>query len=268
MRLSPLVKESVQVYDLRGKAVGRVHLPGIFQTPLRSDVIKKAVLSAQSRRYQPQGRDPRAGERTTAESLGVGRGLARVPRVKGRQNPASGKAAVATMTVGGRQAHPPKAEKKNVKAINKKERRLAIQSAVAATADERIVTSRGHSTMGVLNFPMVVSNDIEGLEKSSDVKKVLLQLGFLNDVQRVEKGIKVRAGRGKSRGRRLKKGKGPLIVVGEDRGIVKAARNVPGVDVTLLRSLNCELLAPGTHPGRLTLWSESAIQGLANLEGA
>ncbi|UCD73623.1 MAG: 50S ribosomal protein L4, partial [Candidatus Bathyarchaeota archaeon] len=76
----------------------------------------------------------------------------------------------------------------------------------------------------------------------------------------------VRAGRGKSRGRRFKRGKGPLIIVGEDKGIVKAARNLPGVDVIRLRFLGSELLAPGTHPGRLTLWSESAFKELTKLD--
>jgi len=261
-----LVKKSVQIYDLQGKAVRRVRLPNIFQTPLRFDVIKRAVLSAQSRRYQPQGRDPRAGERTTAESWGVGHGVARVPRVKGRRSPSSGKGALAAMTVGGRRAHPPKSEKKIAKSINKKERRLAIRSAVAATADKDLVASRGHSIGEVVGIPLVVVDEIQSLEKSSDVKEVFLRLGLWSDVERVKRGIKVRAGRGKTRGRRLKRRKGPLIVVGEDRGIVKAARNLPGVGITLVRNLNAELLAPGTHPGRLTLWSESALKGLSVFE--
>jgi large subunit ribosomal protein L4e len=169
------------------------------------------------------------------------------------------------MTVGGRQAHPPKSEKKIVKSINKKERQLAIRSAIAATGDRMLVTSRGHSTDNVLSFPLVVVDEIEELKRSSDIQEVFLQLGLWHDVERVKKRIKVRAGRGKSRGRRLKRGKGPLIVVGEDKGIVKAARNLPGVDVIRSRFLGSELLAPGTHPGRLTLWSESAFKELTNL---
>jgi large subunit ribosomal protein L4e len=169
------------------------------------------------------------------------------------------------MTVGGRQAHPPKSEKNIIRSINKKERHFAIRSAVAATGDKILVTSRGHSTDDVLNFPLVVVDEIEEIEKSTDIQEAFLQLGLWHDVERVKKGIKVRAGRGKSRGRRLKRGKGPLIVVGEDKGIVKAARNLPGVDVIRSRFLGSELLAPGTHPGRLTLWSESAFKELTNL---
>jgi len=172
------------------------------------------------------------------------------------------------MTVGGRTAHPPRAEKRIVKSINNKERRLAIRSAVAATADEKLVASRGHLTDGVLNFPLVVVDEIQGLGKSSDVKEAFLELGLWSDVERVNNGIKVRAGRGKTRGRRLKEGKGPLIVIEEDKGIVKAARNFPGVNVALVRDLNAEQLAPGTHPGRLTLWSESALKELSSIHDA
>jgi len=260
-----LSKDSIEIYDLQGKPVKSTELPAVFETPIRRDLIKRAVISAQSKRYQPQGRDPWAGQRTTAESVGVGRGLARVPRVKGRGSPASGKGALAAMTVGGRRAHPPKSEKNIVKSLNKKERRLAISSAVAATADEETVRARGHRTEEVSKFPLVVVDEIQSIQRSSEVREVFEALGIWEDVERVKRGIKIRAGKGKFRGRRLKIGKGPLIVVGQDRGIVRAARNIPGVDVVLVNNLNAELLAPGIHPGRLTVWSESGLRGLTRL---
>ncbi|NOR39028.1 MAG: 50S ribosomal protein L4, partial [Candidatus Thorarchaeota archaeon] len=45
-------------------------------------------------------------------------------------------------------------------------------------------------------------------------------------------------------------------------GIGLAARNLPGVDVVEVHGLNADLLAPGTHPGRLVLWTKSAIDRL------
>jgi large subunit ribosomal protein L4e len=56
-----------------------------------------------------------------------------------------------------------------------------------------------------------------------------------------------------------------LIVVSEDKGIGKAARNYPGLNVITVKQLNAESLAPGTHPGRLTVWVESAIKGLEKI---
>ncbi|NOR47934.1 MAG: 50S ribosomal protein L4, partial [Methanosarcinaceae archaeon] len=75
----------------------------------------------------------------------------------------------------------------------------------------------------------------------------------------------IRAGKGKLRGRKYKHKKSVLIVAGEQSLITKAANNLSGVDVATVDSLNAELLAPGTHAGRLTIWTESAI---SNLEGA
>jgi len=62
------------------------------------------------------------------------------------------------------------------------------------------------------------------------------------------------------RGRRYKQRKSLLIVTGNTPLI--AAGNLAGVDVATVDQLNCELLAPGTHPGRLTVWTESAITRL------
>jgi len=164
--------------------------------------------------------------------------------------------------VGGHLAHPPKAEKNTVKRIPKKEMRLALRSAVAATGVKDLVASRGHLVEGVPDFPLVVVDELEKLKRTKDVESALLSLGVWGDVFRVRESRKVRAGKGKGRGRRYKQAVGPLIVVAKNGGIVEAARNLPGVDVALVDGLNVELLAPGTHPGRLTLWSNSAFERL------
>jgi large subunit ribosomal protein L4e len=48
--------------------------------------------------------------------------------------------------------------------------------------------------------------------------------------------------------------------VSKDNGIGYAARNLPGVEICSVAGLNAELLAPGAHPGRLVIWSESAFE--------
>ncbi len=82
------------------------------------------------------------------------------------------------------------------------------------------------------------------------------------DVVRAKDGKKIRAGRGKLRGRKYKKPKSVLIVASDYHGIEKAARNISGVDITTYDRLNTEMLAPGTHAGRLIVWTESAISKL------
>ncbi len=83
-------QKTAEIFDLKGESTGKINLPNIFSTPLRPDVIKRAVLAIQSSSIQPQGRDPMAGKRTTAESRGTGSAIARVPRIKG----GSGRAAL------------------------------------------------------------------------------------------------------------------------------------------------------------------------------
>jgi len=251
-------KRVAKVLNLKGEVVGRVRLPSVIrETPIRPDVIKRAVIALQSHRFQPQGRDVMAGKRTTAESMGVGYGIARVPRIKGTQ-----RAAFIPGAVKGRSAHPPVVEKKIEKKIPRKEMRLALRSAIAATASKEWVALRGHAVEDVRDFPIVVVDDIQSLKRTREVEEALINLGVWADIYRVRESRKVRAGKGKMRGRRIKQAVGPLIVVAKDEGIVKAARNLPGVDVATLDNLNVELLAPGTHPGRLTIWSVSALEML------
>jgi large subunit ribosomal protein L4e len=176
-----------------------------------------------------------------------------------------GRAAFAPSTVGGRQPHPPKAEKKIVKRIPKKEARLALFSAIAATASKEAVAARGHRIEDVPEIPLIVTDQIEELNRTSELEAAITNLGILADIYRVKESRKIRAGKGKRRGRKLKQAVGPLIVVAENKGIAEAASNLPGVDVATISNLNVELLAPGTHPGRLTLWTSGAIKQLAKL---
>jgi large subunit ribosomal protein L4e len=254
-------QKTAKIFDLQGESTGKITLPTIFSTPLRPDVIKRAVLAIQSSRLQPQGRDPMAGKRTSAESRGTGNATARVPRIKG----GSGRAAFAPSTVKGRQPHPPRAEKKILRSIPKKEAKLALFSAIAATAKKDTVASRGHSIDAVAGIPLIVDNAIEGLTRTKEVEEALTKLGVIDDVARVRDSRKVRAGKGKHRGRKMKQAVGPLIVVVDNKGLANAASNVPGVEVTTVTNLNTEMLAPGTHPGRLTLWTNGAIESLNKL---
>jgi large subunit ribosomal protein L4e len=252
---------SVPVLNLQNEKIGEVELPKVFDTPYRPDVINKAVIAQQSHGFQPQGRDPMAGKRTTAESWGTGRGIARVPRLKG-----SSRAAFGVSIVGGHQAFPPSSEKVIRKEINKKERKLAIRSGIAATGSRDIVAGRGHIIDTVSQLPLTVGDEVQSLQKTKEVKELFTKLGIWQDVERADRK-KIRAGRGKTRGRKRKVGRGPLIVVTEDLGIFKAAGNLPGVNVVKIEDLNAELLAPGAHPGRLVVWSESALKSLDELWG-
>ncbi|MBC7109763.1 MAG: 50S ribosomal protein L4 [Archaeoglobi archaeon] len=248
-----------KLLDSQGKEIGEIELPPVFETEIRPDVIKKAVLAAQANRRQPYGSNIYAGVDVVTEYWGTGYGIARVPRMKN-----SRRAALAPMAVGGRRAHPPKPEKKFERKINKKERILALKSAIAATANEEYVRNRGHRFTASL--PIIVEEAFEELSRTKDVLPFLEQTGIIEDISRVRETIKIRAGKGKMRGRRYKERKSALFVISDAGAPVrKALRNLPGVDVIPVSQLNVELLAPGTHYGRLTVWSLPALKQLEGL---
>lgn len=254
--------KTVSVLNLEGNPVKKISLPVVFDTPPRPDVVRRAVLSSLSAQFHPHGVDIMAGKRTTAYSRGPGQHLARVPRKKGTGSPEAMAGAFAPMTVGGRLAHPPRVAKCVKERINKKERRLALRSAIALTSELELVKKRGHLLdEKVKVLPIVCADDIERIATSREAKDALVKLGVWPDVLRVANGRKVRSGAGKRRGRKYKVPRGPLMIVAKTDLTSKSMRNL-GVNVVTVSSLGVRDLAPGGDPGRLTIWSESALNKL------
>ena len=245
--------------------------PTQFDERVRPDIIKRAVLSIQSKNRQQYGTDSEAGlkhvtrwkKRNNAYRSQKGKGRARTPRkiVLRRGSQLFGPGAEAPNTRGGRRAHGPTADKEFEEEINDKERRKAIRSGIAASADEEIVSEK-HEYEGDLHLE---TEGIDSVEKTQDLKEELEDLGLEDELERVSVK-KVRAGRGTTRGRKYRRKVGPLVVVAEDNGIVQAASNLAGVDVSLVNQLNAEKLAPGTQPGRLVVWDEKALEKLEEEE--
>lgn len=240
--------------DVDGTEAGEVTLPPAFEAAYRPDLIRRAVLAAQANAKQPYGADPFAGKRTSAESLGSGRGLAHVPRSNGRGRRVP-------QAVKGRRAHPPKAEADRTMKINDQERRQAIHSAIAATADPELVAARGHRFPEDLELPVVLDDGFEALEKTREVVELLETLDLHQDIERAE-DVTVRAGRGTTRGRKHRRPASVLFVTGGTPS--RAARNLAGATVATGREVSAEDLAPGTHAGRLTLWTEHALEEVAD----
>ncbi|MBU1974283.1 MAG: 50S ribosomal protein L4 [Nanoarchaeota archaeon] len=245
---------------------GEKELPRQFKEEYRPDLIKRAVHALQSRARQPYGADPEAGQRHSSDiskrrrkyrgcyGFGISRVNRKIHSRRGTRMFWVG--TTSPQTRGGRRSHAPKAEKIFEKLINKKENRKAIRSAMAATLSKEIVAGRGHRVPE--DYPFIINTDFENLSKTKDVQKVLLSLGFKEELER-SLIKKVRAGIGKMRGRKYRRKKGILIVVGKECPLLQAAKNIPGVNVVMANALNAELLAPGCMPGRVTLWTEKAI---------
>lgn len=259
----------LKILSTKNVETGKKKMPKQFDEPVRPDLIKRAVEAVQSNNRQPYGTYPWAGLKHSAKISrrrrdykgSYGHGISRVPRkiMSRRGTQFNWTAAVAPCVVGGRMAHPPKAERIFSKKINDKERKKAIRSAMAATLKKEIVAERGHALPD--KYPFLISGDLEKMDKTKMIIDLLNELGLGEDLARASKR-KVRAGKGKARGRRYKKSKGALIIVSGKCNLLKAAVNIPGIDIVEVNNINAEMLAPGASPGRLALFTDTAVEKL------
>jgi large subunit ribosomal protein L4e len=257
------VHHRVHVLSLQGKAGELVPLPLAFSSPVRRDLIRRAVVAARSHRIQPHGTSPTAGRRHSVEWSGKGRGVARTPRLMGGMTGAQ-----SPNTVGGGAAHPPKVNTIWAKKINRNERQAAFAAALAATREPALARARGHTFPDGLHLPVVLENSMEAINSTAAARTVLAKLKLWDDVDRAQAGVHVRAGRGKRRGR-FRRGPKSLLIVVSAPTKARGFRNLSGVDVVDVGRLGPEDLAPGGDPGRLTLYSAAAVERLqTRLSGA
>jgi large subunit ribosomal protein L4e len=127
--------------------------------------------------------------------------------------------------------------------------------------------ARGHRISEVSELPLVVSSGAESLAKTKQAVEMLKKLGCEEELQRVIDSKKVRKGKGKMRNRRYVMRRGPLVIYSEDSGIVKAMRNIPGVETANVERLNLLTLAPGGQFGRFVIWTEGAFKKLSEIYG-
>jgi large subunit ribosomal protein L4e len=151
------------------------------------------------------------------------------------------------------------------------QKRFATASAIAASASAPLLLARGHRISSVPEVPFVVSSSAFTVAKTSAAVKLLKEIGAGPDVDKVKKSRKLRAGKGKLRGRRYRQRRGPLIVYNPEtdgKEIGRAFRNISGVEASSVFSLNLLQLAPGGHLGRFIIWTSSAFEALDKVYGS
>jgi len=209
-----------------------------------------------------------AGHQTSAESWGTGRAVARIPRVAGGGTHRSGQGAFGNMCRGGRMFAPTKTWRRWHRKISVNQRRFALVSALAATAIPALVLARGHRIDQVPEVPLVVDNKVlDTIDKTSKAISFLKNINAFADVEKVKDSRKVRTGKGKLRNRRYVQRRGPLLVYNQTSPLVKAFRNIPGVELASVTRLNLLDLAPGGHLGRFVIWTKDAFEQLDKLYG-
>lgn len=115
---------------------------------------------------------------------------------------------------------------------------------------------------------MVFDDKVENYEKTKEGVSFLKRCGAFEDVKKVMDNKALKCGKGKLRGRRYALRKGPLIVYkNENVKLIKAVRNIPGVEICNVNRLNLLQLAPGGQLGRFIIWTASAFEALNKIFG-
>ncbi len=237
---------NINIYNLEGKVESSIEIP--LNIDIRYDVIRRAVLSEESKTYQPKGNYRWAGMDTSAKFVGregiyrslKDQGQARLPRELlggGRY----GRVRIVPHSVKGRRAHPPKPEKIIEEKINKKEWNMALL----------------HSIFGANLF---VVKDLEKLNKTKD-GVVLLEKFVKLDVYRK----RITGVRRKRKNRAYKE---PIRATVVTKSEVKGFSNIAGVRYNTIDKLQVKDIAPGGEiKGRNLIISYDAFLDLMSKLG-
>ncbi|MCX6748300.1 MAG: 50S ribosomal protein L4 [Candidatus Pacearchaeota archaeon] len=214
-----------------------IELPQVFSSVIRADICQKCYEIEKV--WQPFAPEYNAGKKHSASGkikkvrkawkTGYGKGISRVPRKifwrRGTQF--YWVAAEVASTRGGRRAHPPRVEHftKRIK-INKKEKKLAMNSGIAATASLPWINKRYKNLETNKKLPVIIDSSILKL-KAKEFHAFLKK--YLPD-------------------------KNILIVLGKDEKFKLA-----GLDIKKVNELKMEDLYP---LGRLAIYTEQAVKEL------
>ncbi|MBI2452574.1 50S ribosomal protein L4 [Candidatus Pacearchaeota archaeon] len=252
-------------FDAQGNKKGSIELPKLFVSKIREDIVLKYFETEKLNNAHRYSTMPGAGLRQVGYGsvrhkrhewkVQYGKGISRTPRktMSRRGTQFYWVGANAPNTRGGRRAHPPSGIKKERK-INRKEIEIAINSGFAATAIENYIKKRYENISKIDNLPIV----IEELPKRTKELLSLLNKIFGENSALIFKIKKIRAGKGKLRGRKYKSNAGVLIVVGEKEEV-----HFRGIDVKKINEIKISDLYP---LGRLAVYTKNALEELSGEE--
>ena len=231
-----------KVFTVKGEVKGEVTLPKCFESKIREDIIAKALRAVFTRQaygsYVLAGKEASASGKLSharrAYKTLYGAGQSRVPRktFTARGTRFSRAGAFVPGTVGGRKGHPPKVDKIWSGRINKKEKKVAFNSLIAATASQsKLKETYPKADFSKLSFPIVVEDKVGDFEKSKKLRELLNKiLGNAKDI--------------------LERNR-VLLVSEKD-----TKREHPFIDSVKAEELNIQHLAP---VGRIVVYTEGAI---------
>lgn len=259
----------VSVYnsDNPSEKTSTLPMPAVLTSALRPDLVNYIHTNVSKNKRQAYSVSRRPGYGFAAESWGTGRAVARIPRVPGGGTNRSGQAAFGNQARGGGMFCPTKTWRRWHRRVNVTMKRHAVATSLAASCLPPLVMARGHRIGDVAELPLVVSDGAEAMTKTKNALELLKKVGCEEELKKIADSRKVRGGVSKIRNRRYAMRRGPLVVYAEDNGIVRAFRNIPGVETACVDRLNLLQLAPGGTFGRFLIFTEGAFKKLEEIYG-
>ena len=270
VRSSKFGQMKANILSVEGKKLKEIELPNCFSQEIREDIIAKvleakkikqpyAPLLVAGKQYSASGK---IKHRRHVWKTHYGRGVSRIPRkiMSRRGSQFNWIGATVPFAVGGRRTHPPKViSMLNRKKINKKEMKIALMSAISATANEKEMKKKYErlkdKKIEMKNLPFIVESKIISLKTKNLLESLKKIFGKdLFDIALKKK--KVRSGKGKLRGRKYKSNAGMLLVTGKNEKMETKL-----LDISNINHLNVTDLAKGKQ-GRLVIYTEQAIKDL------
>ena len=255
-----------QIYNLQGEKKKEVELPKLFSSKIREDIVAKCYEAEKFSFMQPYAPYKEAGKRHSASGTishrrhewkgYYGKGMSRIPRktMSRRGTQFFWVGAEISSARGGRRAHPPTIYR-NERKINKKEKLIAMHSAFAATANEFYTKQRYQTLNPKIKLPLILESPVN--MKAKDLIK-FLKILFNENFSMAIKSKKIRAGKGKLRGRKYKSNAGILLIKSKAENI-----KMKGIDIKSLNEIRISDLYP---LGRLSIFTEKSLEELGGMK--
>uniref|UniRef100_A0A2K5PMG5 Large ribosomal subunit protein uL4 C-terminal domain-containing protein n=1 Tax=Cebus imitator TaxID=2715852 RepID=A0A2K5PMG5_CEBIM len=161
----------ILMYYRKGESSGKnVTLPAVFKYPIGPDIVNFVHTNLRKKNRQPYAVSEIAGHQTSAEAWGIGRAVARIPRVQSGGTHRSGQGAFGNMCHGGQMFAPTKTWCCWHRRVNTTQKRYAVCCALAASALPALVMSKCHRIEEVPELPLVVEDKVEGCKQTKEAK--------------------------------------------------------------------------------------------------
>ncbi|KAL5100450.1 hypothetical protein RYX36_004777 [Vicia faba] len=175
-------------------------IPDVMHDHIRPDIVNVVHSNICKNDRQPYTIICKVGHQTSSESWGIDCVVSRIPCVAGGGTHRAGQASFRNMCCGGRMFSPTRIWRKWYRKINVNQKRHVVVSAIAASAVPSPVLACGHHIELVPEFPLVVGDSAERVEKTKEAIKLLNHIeAFPADTKKAKNSHGIRPDNGKTK---------------------------------------------------------------------